>query len=353
MEMPMKFSNVYISAIGYELPPVVVTSGDIETRLKPMYDKLHISQGQLKALTGIEERRWWPENYSVSEGAYHAAVKALKKASFDPGDLDMLLYTGVCREHYEPATACHVAGRIGGFKRNAWIYDISNACLGVLNGIVEIANRIELGQIRAGMVISCETAREITDVVIRNILEKGTMDYFRYSLATLTGGSGAIAVLVTDKGYSENGRRRVLGGAAGSAPEHHWLCRWGTEKIQEPDVFRPFMTTDSVEVFKNGVALGKETWDSFITSLDWTPDMIDRVICHQVGSGHRDMILKLIGIDPEKDFSTFPFLGNIGTVSLPITAALAEERDFLESGHRVAMLGIGSGLNCMMLGVEW
>ena len=36
----------------------------------------------------------------------------------------------------------------------------------MLNGIVDIANRIELGQVRAGLVVSCETAREINDVVI-------------------------------------------------------------------------------------------------------------------------------------------------------------------------------------------
>ena len=58
-------------------------------------------------------------------------------------------------------------------------------------------------------------------------------------------------------------------------------------------------------------------------------------------------------IPVSRDFSTFEHLGNIGTVSLPLTAALAEERGFLTPGDRVALLGIGSGLNCLMLGVEW
>ena len=61
----------------------------------------------------------------------------------------------------------------------------------------------------------------------------------------------------------------------------------------------------------------------------------------------------LFGIPAEKDFSTFEYLGNIGTVSLPLTAALAEERNFLQPGDRVGFLGIGSGLNCLMLGIEW
>ena len=46
-------------------------------------------------------------------------------------------------------------------------------------------------------------------------------------------------------------------------------------------------------------------------------------------------------------------MGNIGTVSLPLTAALAEDREILRPGDRVAFLGIGSGLNCLMLGVDW
>ena len=37
--------------------------------------------------------------------------------------------------------------------------------------MVEIANRIELGQIRAGMVVACETAREINEIVIEQMLQ--------------------------------------------------------------------------------------------------------------------------------------------------------------------------------------
>jgi len=54
----MKYSRVHMESIGYELPPVVVTSDDLESRLMPMYDALHIAPGQLEALTGITERRW-------------------------------------------------------------------------------------------------------------------------------------------------------------------------------------------------------------------------------------------------------------------------------------------------------
>jgi 3-oxoacyl-[acyl-carrier-protein] synthase-3 len=115
----------------------------------------------------------------------------------------------------------------------------------------------------------------------------------------------------------------------------------------------PFMATDAVSVLKYGVELGTRTWQAFLGKVGWAADHIDRVICHQVGTGHRDAILKALGIPREKDFSTFEYLGNIGTVSLPLTAALAEESEFLRPGDKVGLLGIGSGLNCLMLGVRW
>ena len=86
---------------------------------------------------------------------------------------------------------------------------------------------------------------------------------------------------------------------------------------------------------------------------DWSGSDVDRVISHQVGSAHQNTILERLEISIDKDFPTYPFLGNIGTVSLPLTAALADEREFLNVGDRVAFLGIGSGLNCMMLGWQW
>jgi acyl-CoA:acyl-CoA alkyltransferase len=346
----MKYGKVYIDALDYELAPVVVTSAELEARLEPLYRALHFAPGQLQALTGIRERRWWEPGYPLSRGATAAARKALAAAGLSPGDIGVLIYAGVCREQFEPATACRVAAGLG-IGGNATLFDLSNACLGVLNGILEVANRIELGQVRAGLVVSCESAREINDIMIARMLEERNMGHFAASLATLTGGSGAVAVLLTDGTFARP-RRRLCGGIARTAPEHHRLCLWG---IQDDGSgrFIQSMSTDAVNVMNHGVALGRRTWEEFLPVVGWSAAEVDRVVCHQVGSAHQSAILKTLGIPPEKDFTTFEFLGNMGTVSLPLTAALAEERGCLSPGDRVGLLGIGSGLNCLMLGVEW
>lgn len=349
----MQYSRVFIDAIKYVLPPVVVSTRELETRLKPLYEKLHISPGQLEALTGIVERRWWQAGSSLTEGAVAAARKALAASNVEPADIGALVYTGVCREQFEPATACGIASELG-VGDDAAIFDLSNACLGALNGILDVANRIELGQIRAGLVVSCETAREINETMLQRMLEDNDMENFKLSLATLTGGSGAVAIIVTDGSFGDQ-RRKLLGAVTRTAPQYHRLCRWGLEGLEGlgQGVMRPFMSTDSVSVLKYGVDLGLRTWKAFLDKLSWTIERVDKVVCHQVGAEHQNTILRLLGIDRAKDYATFPYLGNIGTVSVPITAAIAEERNFIKPGDHVGFLGIGSGLSCTMLGLKW
>lgn len=59
-----------------------------------------------------------------------------------------------------------------------------------------------------------------------------------------------------------------------------------------------------------------------------------------------------LGLDPAKDFSTFETMGNTGSVALPLTLWQARETGFIKAGQRVGLLGIGSGINCVMLVLE-
>src|SRR5829696_2115870 len=226
----MKYNRVHIEAIGYELPPVVVSTAELESRLSPVYQALKMAPGQLELLTGISERRWWEPGYPISLGAAAAAKKALATADISADDIDVLIYAGVCREQFEPATACAVAHELK-INPNASIFDLSNACLGVLNGIVDIANRIELGQAKAGLVVSAETAREINENVIDRMLRTKSRDLFVESVATLTGGSGAVGVLVTGKEMTRAKRRRLVGGVVQNATQYHHLCKWGLQSV--------------------------------------------------------------------------------------------------------------------------
>ena len=88
-------------------------------------------------------------------------------------------------------------------------------------------------------------------------------------------------------------------------------------------------------------------------NFEWTNDDVSRTFCHQVGQMHRNLLYKTLGLDSGKDFSSLEVLGNTGAASLPSTLALGMEKGILEQGDKAALLGIGSGISCLMLGVEW
>jgi 3-oxoacyl-[acyl-carrier-protein] synthase-3 len=113
------------------------------------------------------------------------------------------------------------------------------------------------------------------------------------------------------------------------------------------------MRTDSVGVLEHGMELGARTWAALLEAAGWRPGDVEAMVCHQVGGGHAAAIRAATGVPEERDFTTYRHLGNVGTVSLPLTAALAEEAGVLVAGRRTALLGIGSGLNCLMLAAEW
>ncbi len=341
------WENVRLTALTVELPSERVSTATLEAKLAPLYHKLRIPIGYIEQLSGIKERRWWPAGTLPSFGAVRAARKALQQAGIAAQEVETLHYAGVCREHFEPATACRVAAELG-IGGAVQVYDVSNACLGVLNSMVSIANQIELQQITCGLVVACESARTITEKMSAAMLQCTEMEFFRRTIGVLTGGSGAVAVLLSHKDYAPQNAHTLRGGVAGSDPQFHRLCHWGVD-AQGTET----LVLDSIALLKHGMGISERTFAHFLRHFDLSREQINKVICHQVSYKHNRSVLELLQIPAAKEFSTYAMLGNIGAVSLPLTATLAAQEGFLNAGDFVALLGIGSGFNTVMLGVEW
>jgi len=350
----MKYSNVFIESFGYELAPNIVTSTDLEKKLAPFFKKMGFGPGQIEGLTGIKERRYWDKDHTLAEHAAIAGQRALDEAEVSPDQIGALVYCGVGQDGFEPATSCSVADQLN-IGNDAHIYDVKSACLGVITGIVNIANEIELGNIQAGLVVSCETSRQIVESTINEINTHKSLEFYKEAIATMTGGSGAAAVLLTNGtiGNPDNRKHALKGGVVKNAIEHHGLCNWGFEQKGMPTDSKVIMRTKAQEVLENGLVLAKKTFKAFKKEFDLSHDKPDKFIGHQVGALHHQKFYQALNVNIQKDFCTYPFLGNIGTVSLPITAAIADERGFLQPEDFVAFIGVGSGLNCYILGVEW
>ncbi len=348
----MRFENVCIEAIGYHLPENVVTSLELETRLKPLYDRLKMPIGRLELMSGIKERRFWEKGTFPSEVSSIAGEDTIKRADFDRQRIGCLINASVCRDFLEPATASVIHDNLK-LPGQAVVMDISNACLGVLNGMVTVANMIELGQIEAGLVVAGENGGPLVDHTIETMLASTELNRSRAKLAfaSLTIGSAAVGVLLTHKNVSKTGHK-LVGGVVRAKTRFNHLCR-GSQDSGMHSSTAPLMETDSETLMKEGCAFAGETWVDARKVLGWNNDDIDRVFCHQVGGMHRKLMYQTLGLDIQKDFSTLEFLGNTGAASLPVTMGLGVEQGAIRKGQKAAMLGIGSGLVCLMLGVEW
>lgn len=351
----MRYEKVCLEAIAYTLPDEIVTSAQIEESLAPLYRRLRLPEGRLELMTSIRERRFWPPGMLPSEASIASAQRALAAAGIDRRHIGALIHASVCRDHLEPATACRVHHRLG-LPADCLVYDVSNACLGMLNGMLQVANMIELGQIRAGVVAGTESSRPLVETTIAALNDDETLtrEQMKLAVASLTIGSASAAVVLVDRELSRT-QNRLQAAAVRTNTAHHALCHSGCDESVAGGM-RPLMTTDSEKLLHAGVATALETFGLFLD--EWCATgrgaaQIDKTFCHQVGVAHRKLLLERLGIDPAADFSTVEFLGNTGSAAVPVTAAIGLERGHVSPGDQVALLGIGSGLNVVMIGVDW
>ncbi|MEY2614011.1 MAG: 3-oxoacyl-[acyl-carrier-protein] synthase 3, partial [Planctomycetota bacterium] len=172
-------------------------------------------------------------------------------------------------------------------------------------------------------------------------------------------GSGSCAWLLVDAQWYESNQAKVgmkaqsarlRGGVAIARTEHHELCQSDTD--QAGSGMLPTMNTDSEMLLEAGLATGKETFDCLLEDLQWTRSDIQRSVCHQVGGAHRRRMMETLLLDSANDYATFSEWGNTGSVALPIALAKAVESGFWTESTQGALLGIGSGVNSLMIGMQ-
>ncbi len=348
----MKYKNVCLASVGYELPPNAVTSQELENRLAPVYERLKLPHGRLELMSGIKERRFWGNGTTPSSAAAMAGKKALDLSGVPKEEIKVLFHASVCRDFLEPATANVVHNALG-LPSDATVFDISNACLGVLNGMITLANMIELGQVSAGLIVSGEMGETLVNKTIEalNADKSLTRKTIKPAIASLTIGSAAVAVVMAHPDLIKE-KHRLIGGVVQNATEHSALCKSDGDMGFSAGA-QPLMDTDAELLLNAGCDLAEKTWVRFKEEIGWNEGDVNRVFTHQVGIAHRRKLYEAIGVDIEKDFSTVEFLGNTGSAALPVTLGIGIEKGLLKPGDNVALLGIGSGLNSIMLGIEW
>ncbi len=338
----MHYKHVSIAAVTHIDAPVRLSSEAIMLRLQPTLDRLGIRENLLEDVAGIYARRLWGDATQPSDAATLAAQKALAMSGVAHESIGILINTSVCRDYLEPSTASIIHGNLG-LADTCQNFDVGNACLAFLNGMDIAARMIERGDIEYALVVDGETADTINERTTERLLSPAvTADQFRSEFASLTLGSGAAAMVLARSELVPDGHK-YLGCVTRAATNYSHLCRGNIDR----------MVTDTRTLLVEGLKLAAKTFQAARAGLGWASEELDEFVVHQISKVHTGAICDLLGIDPKKMLTVFPEFGNIGPASVPIALSKLSELGRLQKGKRIALLGIGSGLNCSMAEVVW
>lgn len=352
--LQFKFDNVRIDSFATNMPTRSISSAEIEDRLAPVFKRLKIPFGTFEKLTGIKTRYHWDQSVPPSQVATVAAAKALEKSSLKADQIQALFNCSITRDYFEPATSCIVHHELG-LPECAVVFDISNACLGFMNGIVMMSNLIESGVIGAGILVSGETIVRPTEHCINHILAQESLsrDELIKLLPTLTLGSGSVAYVLAHKDLTAS-QHKVLGGVTRSATRHHELCNGNGDFCHyNLGEFDPIMTTESSKLISAAAKLGRKAWPQLSELVGWGRDEVDHIFCHQVGKQVNEAFYKEMGLDFRKEFTIYERYGNLASAALPTALAIGADEKSMKPGDKIVLTGFGSGLNALFLGIEW
>jgi 3-oxoacyl-[acyl-carrier-protein] synthase-3 len=74
---------------------------------------------------------------------------------------------------------------------------------------------------------------------------------------------------------------------------------------------------------------------------------------HQVSKAQSERFGEILGLDLDRVYKLYPKFGNIGPAGIAIVLSRLGKEGLASPGDRIAMMGIGSGINCSMAELMW
>ena len=324
-----------VASAGRHLPATHLTTEDL------MATTRHRTRIDLERLTGINERRVSVGEEDCQTLATAAAIDCLSRAARPAAALDVVISCSISKfreglnQWLEPTMSGAIAEAIG--ATNAMTFDLSNACAGMLSGVMVLNNWIRQGSVERGLVVSGEYISQLGKNAARHV--HGIMSR---ELASLTLGDAGAALLLERAPAGVSGIR-----AAGftTVADHSRLCL-AYPMDGDPGVR---MFTQSRAIQKMAIADTPLLLHEVLDSVGLAISDIDWVITHQTSArairkGMADITREFGDVPRHDAVITVDRYGN--TASTTHTVALIEEIEAgrILPGETVALIALASGL---------
>ena len=312
---------VKIIGTGSSVPDAILSNSDLEKMVET-------SDEWITSRTGIKERRIADEDTASSDIAYEAAEKALKAASVNPGDLDVIIVGTITPDFLFPSTGCVLQSLLG--AKNAYAFDLMAGCSGFLYTLHVAQGIIKSGAAEKILAIGVDTLSKVTDFEDR-------------STCILFGdGAGAAVLTASDEPgilssiLSSDGRDWDLlyvpaGGSRTPIDEQTLKTRDKYIKMKGNDVFKVAVKSmESVTI-------------NAIEEADLAPEDIDLFVPHQANQRILEAVRKRLKFPEEKVFVNLDRYGNTSGASVPLALDEAIRQGRVKEGNLVLFAAFGAG----------
>jgi 3-oxoacyl-[acyl-carrier-protein] synthase-3 len=260
-------NNSKIESIGAVYPEKSLTT---ETLLKRLNIK---RKPRLELLTGIHSRRICDENEDSLTLAVNAAKSCLNHSKYNALEIEMIINCSISRYvngtqyYFEPSLSLMIKKAIG--NKNALVFDISNACAGMLTG-ASVANEfISQGVVKNCLVVSGEFISNIADHAVKSIDSSSHAE-----MASLTVGDAGAAVIF-DASNNKSAAIDII--SMQTLSEHSALCM-GYQSTDSPGAF---MCTDMKSIHEISLERSPDIIKNTLKEAGLTYADINYVIPHQ------------------------------------------------------------------------
>jgi 3-oxoacyl-[acyl-carrier-protein] synthase-3 len=281
--------------------------------------------------------RYLEADDTLSPGAFaaQAAQACLDENGVRAADLDLLIYGGIARDAFEPATAAEVAGRLGARPLRA--LDVTCACAGLIEAIHVAAGYFALhDDIRTALICAGEITRDRVGYDMQSVQDVAL------GVAGLTIGNAAAALLITREPLP-NGGARLVGVMHKSLPENWALCRAPVDG---------HFTSDAKELFALSIHVLPELL-RLIEDTGWAPEDVDHYAFHQPSQSALERVFAELGAKPEAGVHTHALYGNTASTAWALALDHRLRSGAVAPGDKIVIGSAAAGFTVVGATAVW
>jgi 3-oxoacyl-[acyl-carrier-protein] synthase-3 len=315
--------GVRILSSGSYLPELVVSNQDLR-------ESHGFDPDWIVNRTGIYERRFALPHQATSDLCASAAIRCLKAAGREPGDVDLLVVATFTPDMAFPATANLIQDRL---KLNCAAFDVQAACAGFVFALVIAAQFVATGNSRCALVIG-------GDCNSRVINPKDQKSYPLF-------GDGAGAVLLAP-GTRDQGLVAYQLGSDGSGADLLSRPACGSRIPPSTAVLEKglqYLTMDGRAVFKWAVRILADSALAVLSHAQCDVAQIRWFIPHQANVRIIHAASDVLGFHRSAVYKNLERYGNTSAGSIPIALDELNREGVIEPGDLLLTSGFGAGLN--------